>query len=96
MRQHITKNIQIAAFYDVGTVYASETPDFSGDLLAGAGLGIRYVTPVGPLRVDVATPLNRREITQQPAPTMEDPDPSIETVFEDAAIQIYIALGQPF
>ena len=32
-------------------------PDFSG-FKVGAGVGIRYLTPFGPLRVDVAVPLN--------------------------------------
>jgi len=27
----------------------------------GAGLGVRIFTPIGPIRLDVATPLNRRE-----------------------------------
>jgi translocation and assembly module TamA len=31
-------------------------------LIFGAGLGLRYFTPVGPLRVDVAVPLDRRDV----------------------------------
>ena len=34
-------------------------PDFN-DVRFGAGLGVRYLTPFGPLRVDAAVPLNRR------------------------------------
>jgi translocation and assembly module TamA len=34
-------------------------PDF-GAMRFGAGIGIRYLTPLGPLRVDVGLPLNRR------------------------------------
>ena len=31
------------------------------DLRFGAGIGVRYHTNFGPIRVDVGTPLNRRE-----------------------------------
>lgn len=48
-----------AVFADVGNVYAEGRIDFS-DLRYGTGLGVRYLSPVGPLRVDVAMPLNRR------------------------------------
>ena len=34
------------------------TPDFSEDLRVGAGAGLRYNTGLGPLRLDVAVPLN--------------------------------------
>jgi len=33
-------------------------PDFS-ELKVGAGVGLRYLTPFGPLRIDAAVPLNR-------------------------------------
>jgi translocation and assembly module TamA len=33
-------------------------PDFS-DLKVGAGVGLRYLTAFGPLRIDAAVPLNR-------------------------------------
>ena len=55
------EKIQIAAFIDGGTVFDSEVPDFSEELLWGAGVGGRYLTPIGPIRVDVATPINPRE-----------------------------------
>lgn len=51
--------IQLVPFLDAGTVSESISPTLSG-LRYGAGLGIRYKTGFGPLRVDVGTPLNRR------------------------------------
>ncbi len=90
-RQRLTEKLQLALFTDGGAVYDSETPDFSGDFLVGAGAGIRYATPVGPIRLDVAVPLTRRTIRQQSIDTGED-----EVVFEDDAVHLYIALGQPF
>ena len=45
-------------FYDFGYVGAEVFPDFSGDSHAGAGLGLRYNTGIGPIRLDVATPVS--------------------------------------
>ncbi|MGE3690212.1 MAG: autotransporter assembly complex family protein [Novosphingobium sp.] len=50
----------VVAFADGGQVYASSTPDFS-DLRFGAGIGLRYYTNFGPVRIDVATPIRRRD-----------------------------------
>ncbi|MEO5597425.1 MAG: BamA/TamA family outer membrane protein, partial [Novosphingobium sp.] len=50
----------IVPFVDAGQVYDSVTPKFS-DLRFGAGIGGRYYTNFGPLRIDVATPLKRRK-----------------------------------
>ncbi len=60
-RVKITQNIQAATFLDAASVASSALPDFGGDYLYGVGAGVRYITPVGPLRVDVATPLERRD-----------------------------------
>lgn len=65
-RVRITENIAIVPFLDGGNVYSGVTPGFENDgrttgLQWGAGLGLRYHTAVGPLRLDVATPLNPRE-----------------------------------
>ncbi|MEO0850023.1 MAG: BamA/TamA family outer membrane protein, partial [Pseudomonadota bacterium] len=61
MRYRITDTIQAAAFVDAGTVADTVLPNFSRDIFVGVGAGVRYFTPVGPLRVDVAIPLDRRE-----------------------------------
>lgn len=48
-----------AVFADVGNVFAGSSIRFS-DLRYGVGVGIRYLSPVGPLRIDVGMPLSRR------------------------------------
>ncbi|MDR2893223.1 MAG: autotransporter assembly complex protein TamA [Deltaproteobacteria bacterium] len=50
----------LVAFLDGGMVYDQSSPDFGQDLQWGAGLGFRYYTAIGPVRLDVATPLNPR------------------------------------
>ena len=49
----------IVPFVDAGNSYESSLPKGS-DLRFGAGIGGRFYTNFGPLRVDVATPLNKR------------------------------------
>ena len=50
-----------AAFYDVGNVFKKTIPDFRHrQILQSVGIGLRYSTPIGPLRLDVAFPLQRR------------------------------------
>jgi translocation and assembly module TamA len=60
MRIKITDTIGIVPFIDGGNVYDSPTLDFSEELRWGAGIGARYYTAFGPLRVDVAVPLDKR------------------------------------
>jgi translocation and assembly module TamA len=57
-RVGITDTIGIVPFLDIGSVSDSTVPEFS-DLRMGAGIGLRYMTPFGPLRLDVAMPLKR-------------------------------------
>ncbi len=57
MRFAVTEKFGIVPFVDAGTVSTKAFPDFS-EVRAGAGVGIRYLTPFGPLRVDAAVPLN--------------------------------------
>jgi len=60
-RWKITERYGMVLFVDGGSAYADvlagsgETPRW------GAGLGLRYYSPLGPFRIDVAFPLNRRE-----------------------------------
>ncbi len=61
IRYRITPEIGLVAFVDAGTVYDSVLPDFDNDLEVGVGPGLRYITPIGPLRVDVGFPVNRRK-----------------------------------
>jgi translocation and assembly module TamA len=46
-----------ALFVDAGAVSRDGVPG-TGSLAVGIGIGLRYRTPVGPVRVDLATPLN--------------------------------------
>jgi translocation and assembly module TamA len=58
LRYRINDQFGVAAFIDAGGAYESMVPSFD-KLKVGVGAGIRYLTPVGPIRLDVAVPLNR-------------------------------------
>ncbi|SMF58280.1 autotransporter secretion outer membrane protein TamA [Tistlia consotensis] len=50
----------IVPFVDGGQVYDQRLPDLGQDLQWAAGIGFRYFTSIGPLRLDLAFPLNPR------------------------------------
>jgi translocation and assembly module TamA len=50
----------VVPFVDAGTVTGEIFSEF-GDLRWGPGLGVRYFSPVGPIRVDVAVPIDKRD-----------------------------------
>jgi translocation and assembly module TamA len=58
LRQRILGNYGVVGFVDVGQVSAHGVP-FADNWHAGAGVGARYYTPIGPIRLDVAVPLNK-------------------------------------
>jgi translocation and assembly module TamA len=47
----------VVPFVDAGNIYSKATPDFSG-FRYGAGLGLRYHSSFGPIRIDIGTPIN--------------------------------------
>ncbi|MEJ6393335.1 autotransporter assembly complex family protein [Gymnodinialimonas sp. 2305UL16-5] len=54
-------NFGLVAFADAGYVGADASGS-DGDWHAGAGLGVRYATPFGPIRVDLATPVEGPDV----------------------------------
>jgi translocation and assembly module TamA len=65
LRTQWTDTIGAVLFADAG--FVGDDPGFTdiGDLKVGVGAGLRYITAVGPIRVDVALPLD---------PDQDDPD----------------------
>lgn len=61
LRYQLLGNLETVIFLDGGSAFKSSIPDFSDDWQFGTGAGIRYLTPVGPIRLDVAVPVDRRD-----------------------------------
>lgn len=61
MRIKVTDSIGIVPFIDGGSVFDDPYPTNFGDMLWAAGIGGRYYTALGPVRLDVAFPLNGRD-----------------------------------
>lgn len=62
LRIRVGKEFGVVPFIEGGRAYRGMTPDFSKRFLWSAGIGVRYYTQFGPLRVDFAVPLNRRSV----------------------------------
>lgn len=61
-RVKVTDTIGIVPFFDAGGAYAGRVPKFlTGDTRMSAGVGLRYYTGIGPIRLDVAFPVNPRK-----------------------------------
>ena len=59
-RWKVSETWGLVAFLDGGMVY-DDFKDYGRDMRWGAGVGFRYYTAIGPVRFDVATPLNPRD-----------------------------------
>ncbi len=61
LRLRPTEQIGVVPFIDVVSVSVDSVPKFSDAPFVGAGLGLRYFTPIGPIRLDMAAPLTHRD-----------------------------------
>jgi translocation and assembly module TamA len=92
-RQRIGASWGAAFFVDAGQVSARLKP-VPTDLRVGIGAGVRYYTPIGPIRVDVAVPTTRDKY-QVPDPNKPGAYVNSSSTY-DQAFQVYIGLGQAF
>ena len=87
-------------FLDAGQVSQDVNP-LDSTLRFGAGAGVRYYTPIGPIRLDIGVPINREGggVTQGYVPPNQSynlPYPYQITRSKGDAFEIYIGLGQSF
>jgi len=80
LRANLFPSIQVVGFLDTGNVFAHTTDISLGDLRSAVGFGVRYRSPVGPIRVDVGFKVNREEIAGR----------------REGLTALHISLGQAF
>jgi len=61
IRTRFGESFGAVGFLDGGNVFRDGWPDDDEDIRWGIGAGIRYYTGIGPIRADIAFPLNRRD-----------------------------------
>jgi outer membrane protein insertion porin family len=62
MRVNVTGPLQAVGFVDAGNVVARVSDLNLGNVRPTAGLGVRFRSPVGPIRLDLGFKLDRREL----------------------------------
>lgn len=62
LRKRLKNDFGVAIFFDAGSTYNTSRPKFNESLFYSVGIGIRYYTNFGPLRADIAMPINKRKI----------------------------------
>jgi translocation and assembly module TamA len=98
-RQRFAANWGGAVFVDGGQVSSSLKP-LPNELRFGYGVGARYYTAIGPIRLDVAVPTRRHSFVTYTGVVGNQNGVITVTpqtgVVKDDAFEIYIGLGQAF
>jgi outer membrane protein insertion porin family len=81
LRVSLVKSLAAGLFLDAGNVFLEASDITVTDLRPAAGFGLRYRSPIGPLRVDLGFNLDRREL--------------VPGVLERSPV-LHISLGQAF
>ena len=74
------KNFQFVGFVDTGNVFTRPSTIDFGEMRSALGLGLRYKSPIGPIRVDLGFKVHRHEVAGQ----------------REALTALHISLGQAF
>ncbi len=81
LRYRISESFGCIGFCDLGTVTASSYPNPFSLWYKSAGVGVRYFTFFGPLRMDIGFPINPRHIGGK---------------LFDPHFRVYVSIGQTF
>jgi len=60
-RVELTRDWETALFYDTGTVRRTLVNAGSEDVRSSAGIGMRYLTPIGPIGVLYGRKIDRKD-----------------------------------
>jgi outer membrane translocation and assembly module TamA len=68
LRVPTTRGLGIVGFFDTGNVFYRTSDIRLGDLRGSLGFGVRYKSPIGPIRVDLGFKLQRNVIAGKREP----------------------------
>ena len=60
LRYYYSDQWMLLSFFDAGNVFLQDQGIDLGDLRTSVGLGFRYLSPLGPLGIDVGHPLDEQ------------------------------------
>ena len=63
LRVPLVRSLGVVGFIDSGNVFKRTTDIDLGQLRSAAGFGVRFQSPIGPIRVDLGFKIDRRDIT---------------------------------
>jgi outer membrane protein insertion porin family/translocation and assembly module TamA len=112
LRFALTRDFEAVTFTDFGQVWAPDQRVNLGDLEFTPGIGLRYLSPVGPIRVDLGYSFRGSEplsvLTGRIEPDPNDPgefisqgelivlDPRVDFSETESRFQLHISIGQAF
>jgi translocation and assembly module TamA len=113
VRYSVTASVRVAAFVDFGQVTTGPLgPDDFAEALWAVGVGVRYLTPIGPIRLDIARrlpfgrlpPLFVQDASGQIVPQEYQPDDACfgiggshrSTPVNDGLCVLHISIGEAF
>ncbi len=60
LRHRLASNTEVLSFFDFGGLFLQDDPILLKDVRESFGLGVRYLSPIGPIGFDLGFPLDRR------------------------------------
>jgi outer membrane protein insertion porin family len=54
------RTLRMFGFFDIGNVYTEDQKLDLGDLRASVGVGLSWISPIGPLRLAFAKPIRKK------------------------------------
>ena len=60
LRYRLTDTVSLHSFFDAGTVFLRDNSLSIDDLRTSSGAGVRYLSPIGPIGIDLGVPLDER------------------------------------
>jgi len=86
------KGLGAALFYDTGNVFPTLSDIHLSEFTHTAGFGLRYQTPLGPVRIDIGINLNPKLRARDPTTLA----PGEYLYFREDRFKVFFTLGNPF